>query len=100
LNLLGLFLNPLGPFLRTPIPFIWRILSACPPASMKLPPWLRPERTCFSHAVWHPARSRRRRLCGLHGGQLDRPGDHRRQGQPLAAGRAVLRRPLYFRFNQ
>ena len=30
---LGLFLNPLGLFLRTAIPFIWRILSAFLPAS-------------------------------------------------------------------
>jgi hypothetical protein len=32
LNPLGLFLNPLGFFLRASIPFIWFILSAFAPA--------------------------------------------------------------------
>jgi hypothetical protein len=38
LNPLGLFLEPLGLFLHTSIPFIWRILSAFLPART---PWLR-----------------------------------------------------------
>jgi hypothetical protein len=32
LNPLGLFLTHLGLFLRTSTPFIWRVLSAFPPA--------------------------------------------------------------------
>ena len=32
MNPLGLFLTPLGIFLRTFIPFVWRVLSAFLPA--------------------------------------------------------------------
>ena len=38
MNPVGLFLNPLGLFLRTSIPFMWRVLSAFLPART---PWLR-----------------------------------------------------------
>ena len=38
LNPLDHFFNPLGLFLRTSVPFVWRVLSAFPPACT---PWLR-----------------------------------------------------------
>ena len=90
LNPLGLFLNPLalGLFLRTSIPFAWRILTASP---TRLTPLA--DRTCFSQApASDPSvtalRAELSRSNGLPGLELLTPSDP----ECVARAVALLRR--------